>query len=309
MKALGTCAGVLRIAVVLAPAAVSACATSGATLGSGVGDSFLEHPPYYAEGDWALEGSSGLTGHLPIEYQRGSTQPEIFDPSVSDAIVALVADMNTYLDSLEMTRRLVEGKRVSAVAYAPSRRGPDVQFGCVTLSVAPEDECALDGDAVLGRGGHGMRLAVGRPSREWTAWMGQVLADQDVGQTLVITLEVGQYLVRQRGFRGRKELELGTSHTVELPWLTSLETPVAVVQLTGALVRRDGTALRIGAEGLLAHRTGIVLSGFGAQELVSDDDIRQLRSARREDLPGHPLVWRVGLRTLVERLLTDGEEP
>jgi hypothetical protein len=56
------------------------------------------------------------------------------------------------------------------------------------------------------------------------------------------------------------------------------------------------------AEGLLAKRTGIVAAGFGAQALISDDDVAALRTARRDDLPGQPLVWQVSLRSLVSQL-------
>jgi len=89
---------------------------------------------------------------------------------------------------------------------------------------------------------------------------------------------------------------------VELPWLTSLETPVSVLQLTGALVGRDGRAVRIGAEGLLAKRTGLVASAFGLQALLSDEDVQQLRTTRRDDLAGRPLVWQAALRSLVAEL-------
>jgi hypothetical protein len=95
----------------------------------------------------------------------------------------------------------------------------------------------------------------------------------------------------------------------ELPWLTSLETPVAVLQLTGALVGRDGRAIRIGAEGLIARRTGLRFSAVGAQELITDDDVHRLRAARRESMAGAPLVWQVGLRTLVASLLAGGRAP
>jgi hypothetical protein len=254
--------------VTLIPLVAGACATTGATLGSGV----------------------------------------VVDPSVTGAIAALLDDMNAFLDSLGVTERLVEGGRVSAVTHAATRYPPDVQFGCVTPSGAPDDDCAVDGDTVLGRNGLRMRPAVGRPSREWTAWMGEVMADAGVERTVVITLEVGQYLIRQRGLRGRKEVELGTSHVAELRWLTSLETPVSVLQLTGARVGPDGEAIRIGAEGLLARRTAFSLSVVGAQELITEEDGELLRSARREDLAGAPLVWRVGLRTLLAQLLGDETE-
>lgn len=280
------------------------CAGAGATLGSGVGDAFLSHPPYYAgKGTPGGEAGSGRAGHLPVAYQRGASQASIFDPSLDGAVSGLLAEMTAFLDSLGMSEPLVEGGRVSAVTHADTRFPPDVRFGCVTESGLPDDECAISGDTALGRGGMRMQLSVGRPAPEWTAWMGRVMAETDTEGVLVVTLEVGQYLVRQRGLRGRKEVELGTDHVIGLPWLTSLETPVTVLQLTGALVGPDGKALRVGAEGLVPRRTRMALSAIGAQELITQEDVAALASARREDLPGKPLVWQVALRTLVARLL------
>ena len=105
-------------------------------------------------------------------------------------------------------------------------------------------------------------------------------------EVLVITLELGQYWPRQKGLSLSKEVRLGTGYSASVPWLTSLEKPVAVVQLTGALVGRDGRAIRIGAEGLMAKRSNIVLSSIGGQMLISDEDIEKLRTLRRDDLPG-----------------------
>ena len=45
-----------------------------------------------------------------------------------------------------------------------------------------------------------------------------------------------------------------------------------------------------------------MLSALGAQHLVSDDDIEKLRTLKREDLPGQPLVWQTALRSLVAQL-------
>ena len=293
-----------RLIVAAAPLVLAACASTGATLGSGVGDAFLEHPPYYAGSERETPlGPASRIGHLPVAYQRGGAQAPIFDPGVTDAMSALLADMTAALDSLQMTHRLVPGGQVSAVTHAATLFPPDVHFSCAPETLPDQDECDLDDSDALGRGGYPMRLAVGRPSVEWTEWMDALLAEQGVDGVIVVTLEVGQYLVRQRGLRGRKVVELGTSHEVGLPWLTSLETPVTVLQLTGALVGPGGKALRIGAEGLLAHRTSMRVSAIGGQEVVTDEDILQLRAARREDLPGAPLVWSVALRTLVTSLL------
>jgi len=289
---------VSTIGLVLTPL-LGACASTGATFRSGVGDTFLEHPPWYAGAD--VTGQSAALGHLPVAYQRGASQPALFDPAETPALSQLLADMTRFVDSLGLSLRLVEGGRVSAVAHRATTQPPDVHFGCVTETGAPDDECA-EREGALGRGRQPMRLAVGRPSPEWTQWIGEVMTQQGVERVLVITLEIGQYLIRQRGLAGTKEVELGTAHVARLPWLTSLETPVSVLQLTGALVARDGRAIRIGAEGLLARRTSLPLSSIGAQALITEADIDELRTARRQDLAGTPLVWQQALRILVAQL-------
>lgn len=292
-------------AALLLAAALAGCATTGATFRSGVGDAMLEHPPYYAgraRADVARD--SGPIGHLPIAFQRGAAQPAMFDPrdGSGSPIDSLLEEMNAYLDSLGVSRRIAEGRRVSAVTHAATRVPPDVRFGCAPEGGLPGNDCAERGDSALGRGYQTMQLAVGRPAAEWIDWIRDVSATVGTQRTLVITLEVGQYLIRQEGWRGTKVVELGTDHRVTFPWLTSLETPVTVLQLTGALIDRDGKAIRIGAEGVQAKRTRLLVSSVGGQELLSDDDVRQLRSARREDLPGAPLAWRAALARLVGEL-------
>ena len=264
---------------------LSACATTGATFGSGVGDRFLERPPYYA----GAAAPAGTVAHLPVAYQPGAAQPAIFDPSAAaDAPVArLLAEMTAYLDSL------VAGPRVAPLAGT----APDVMFGCVTDALG---DCADADDAeAMGRGGDELRLAVGNPSGEWRAALGPALAAAGADGLVAVTLEVGQYRLQQRGIRGSKVVALGTGHEASLPWLTSLETPVSVLQLTAVHVGPDGKARRIGAEGIVAVRTPLLASGVGAQRLVSDEDVERVRTLRRDDLPGRPLAWQVALRHLV----------
>jgi hypothetical protein len=129
-----------------------------------------------------------------------------------------------------------------------------------------------------------------------------VQRENGVARTLVLTLEVGQYLPRQSGWRGDKVVELGTGYTARLPWLTSLETPVLVLQLTGAVVDSSGRALRIGAEGIVAVRTTLAASAAGAQRMLTDADVEVARTLRRDDLAGRPLAWRVAQQQLVARL-------
>lgn len=286
--------------------ALGGCATTGATWHSGVDDAQLEHPPYAAGGRLPADAT---LGHLPVAFQRGASQAAIFDPRDGSGTptAAFAAELTALLDSLGASVRLVDGGRVSAVAHGATRVPPDVQFGCAPRGLLPGEDCEARGDSALGRGRQAMRLAVGRPSAEWTRWIGDVARDAGVGHVLVVTLEVAQYLPRQVGWRGDKEVELGTGHTRKLPWLTSLEMPVAVLQLTGSIVTPDGRAVRIGAEGFHARRTRLVASAMGAQELLTDEDVQQARRLRRGDLPGRPLAWQVAMRQLVSQLTGRGE--
>jgi hypothetical protein len=283
----------------------AAAATTGATLGSGVGDTYLEHPPYYAgQRIEKLSGDKGRLGHLPVAFQRGASQPAIFDPrdGSGSSMDTLLEEMNVYLDALGVSAPLVAGRRVSAVVHEATLVPPDVRFGCIAEHHAPGGDCEERGDGALGRGRQEMLLAVGRPSSEWVAWIASVMNDQGVARALVVTLEIGQYFLRQEGLRGTKVLELGTHHKATLPWLTSLETPVSVLQLTAALVGPDGKAVRIGAEGFQLRRSHLLVSAVGGQELLGEEDIAAVRKAVRTDLPGQPLAWQAAMRELVTRV-------
>lgn len=283
---------------VLSAGLIAACATTGSTLGSGVGDRYIEHPPFYAGRPPGSPPAQAI-GFLPVAYQRGASQPAIFDPEHSAEVQTLLEDMTAFLGELDAVLRLMP----VGVGGSPMPPGaPDVMFGCPTETGFADDDCAEREDEAIGRGSQPMYLAVGRPSPEWVAAVQQAMAEAGVEQTLVLTLEVGQYWIRQRGFRGTKEVELGTNHTVRFPWLTSLEGPVSVLQVTGALVGSDGKALRIGAEGVLARRTPMKVSTLGATALITDQEIAELRRLRREDLPSQPLAWEEALRLLVAQL-------
>jgi hypothetical protein len=277
----------------------SSCATTGSTFRSGVGDAYLDSPPYYAGARVSRDVAPRVV-HLPIGYQRGAAQSPIFDLSsgAGTPTAALLAQMNAFLDSLGVTTR------IDVVAGTSPGTPPDVQFGC------PRD--ATDDDCEAGRetnaSNRQMRLAVGRPSTSWIEWAAAVADRAQASAVLVLTLEAGQYWTRQEGrFGGRKVIELGTDYSQPVPWLTSLDTPAHVLQLTGALIGRDGRAIRIGAEGLFARRTGFLVGAIGAQSLLTDEDVERVRTLRRDELPGRPLVWQAAVRRLVAELTGRGE--
>lgn len=286
-RRIGSRSAAMRSAVpaVLAVMMVTTSCATGSTFRSGVGDTYLEHAPWVA--GRAVMGD-GAIAHVPIGYQRGATQPITFDPAdgPDSAVGRLLAEMNTFLEGLGTTVRV-------AAPVPPGTTPPDVMFGC---EPAAGMDCDEPGRPVR------HRLAVARPSSSWIEWAGSAAADAGAERVLVITLETGNYWPRQRNLLGSKVVELGAGHTVDVPWLTSLDDPVSVLQLTGALVGPDGRAIRIGAEGLIARRTNLLLSAVGAQTLIRDEDVESVLTARRDDLPGRPLVWQAALRNLVDQL-------
>jgi hypothetical protein len=278
---------------------LSASCATGSTFRSGVGDTYLETPPYYA-GTRVSRDAMPRVVHLPIGYQRGATQMPNFDPAAGSGTptATLLADMNAYLDSLGVTTRM------DAAAGTSRGTPPDVHFGC---PADPADEdCTTRREPDPDQ--RQMRLAVGRPSSSWVEWAGAAADRAGAQAILVLTLETGQYWTRQKGrFAGRKAVELGTDYSQPVPWLTSLDTPAHVLQLTGALVGRDGRAIRIGAEGLFARRTSFVISGLGAQTMLTDEDVERVRTLRRDEIPGRPLAWQAAIRNLVAELTGRGE--
>ncbi len=270
-----------------------------------VSDRGFEKPPYYAG---KASSEAVRVGHFPVVYQAGGSHEPIFDPpdTPGSTVAALLEEMNEWLLATGGTIPLFMPTAASSESL-PTGSGrpaptnpPDVTFGC---DPDPSGECEVrDPGEALGRSGTRMRLAHTGPSRAWRDWASETLREAEVDAALVLTLEVGQYWIRQKGLRGDKQVELGTGHVQALPWLTSLETPVTVLQLTGALVDAEGRVRRIGTEGLVARRTAFRLSVVGAQELITDEDVGLLRSARRDDLPGRPLVWEAALQALLEGL-------
>jgi hypothetical protein len=120
-----------------------------------------------------------------------------------------------------------------------------------------------------------------------------------VGAVLAIALRFGDQWVRQKDWKGSKTIEIGTGRSEPVAWLTSLDDPVQVLTLAGALVSREGRVLRVGAEGVLVRRTGMIASTLGAQEVLTEADLRRLT----ERLDGGDPPWRSALRQLVTGLL------
>lgn len=196
----------------------------------------------------------------------------------------------------EMTERLGTVLGAREILPKPSTAkgvAPAVYLGCA-LAQATE-ECAEEPRQNV--------IAVTSGSRPWRRWLQDAAETVGASRLLVLQLQVAPHWVHQRNLKGSKEVRLGTDYAQRLPWLTSLDTPVYVLQITGAVVDAEGKVLRSGAEGLWAVRSPFRVSALGAQKLVSDEDVEFVRQqARRTDLAGTPLVWQAALDELVSQL-------
>ncbi|GAB1342708.1 hypothetical protein [Gemmatimonas sp.] len=270
------------------------CATTGSTFKSGIGDTYLSSAPWVAGSPLPVPRGPLLV--LPVAFQANALEPMFFTANGHQGgpLQALLADLQSALDARALGVRTTPFVGKGLVA-------PDVMFGCIM------DAAQLDCDenrqtGLLGGSSTQHRLAVGRPSAKWIAELQQRLDSTGASHALITTVEVGQYLPRQRGIKGTKYVELGRGNEVNLPWLTSLETPVPVLQLTAAIVDRNGRTLRIAAEGLLAKRTSMLMSAVDMQAVLQDKDLDALRTAVREDLAGTPRTLDTGLDNLLRNL-------
>jgi hypothetical protein len=168
------------------------------------------------------------------------------------------------------------------VALDPGTTGaPDVAFGVDRAgeTLGPGD---VDPDAP-----RRMVFMVEGPSKKWRE---QLRTASGGKPPAVLSLQLGfdEYWVRQKNLKGDKTIDLGSGRNMSLPWLTSLDDPVQVLQLTGALVLPDGKIARVGAEGLIARRTGMTASAFGAQEVLTEADLSALTDSSTEIPCGAP---------------------
>ena len=267
----------LALALVLVAHAAAGAATSRGT---------FDRPPYV---HGRLPAVRGAVAHVAVSFrdEPGSLDPT---PSKSPALAALLDSLRVEIDRLGLTRPLAGGDW-------PMRDAPDVRFGARRGGTA-KDGTPLAADEIDTSEPRRMTFDVEGPGRAWKDRVSRAAGDS-VGAILVVQLGFSEHWVRQTGWKGSKAIEHGTDRQMPVQWLTSLDDPVQVLELTGAILEPSGKVLRVGAEGLLARRTGMGASSLGAQEVLTEPELESLATPVEGGAP----VWRAALRTLVEGLL------
>lgn len=252
----------------------------------------MKKPPYYH-------------GRVPRTVQAAGVAnlPTGIDPRLrrywGDADWTMILNkMDAYLESMLNTRMFPE---------LSAGRGmyPDVYIGSPAMMGAPVSESGYesDDDDVLP-----MVCYYLDPSREWKQEVAGLCREHNIAFVISLSLGFSEYMIHQKSVFGKKEVWLGTDHTIPVPWLSSLESPVDVIYLTGALVDSTGKIRRVGAEGILAAEpSSLFESIIGLRKSISDDKVQAIAEVRRQDLDTQPLAWQEALRNLVNNLVHDGK--
>lgn len=203
----------------------------------------------------------------------------------------------------QITARLAgrDDLRVIAVDL-PDEGRPAVRVGCAGESVIGDD---LGEDCDAAR--RAMHLAMTQSSKAWRSAFSAARTASPADapdHVLLIEVAVRDHWLSPKGLSFKKEVRLGTGYAQPAPWLTSLDTPVAVLQLEGVLVDREGKVVRAGVEGIYATRTRFGESVAGLQRVLTDEDVVRVRTTlRRADRQEGALAWEQSVDALVRGLL------
>jgi hypothetical protein len=142
-----------------------------------------------------------------------------------------------------------------------------------------------------------------KPKPEWKNEM-RVLASSEGARRVVVTqLDFVQYPKADKGFFGKKVV-LGSQHEEKVRFLSAIDKPIEVLQLSGAVLDENGVELCAGAEGIIGSDSPFWVQVLEAGKDIDDDLLEQvLHHERRDDIPGAPLNWQAAADQLMWNLL------
>lgn len=254
----------------------------------GIHTSVLRKTPYYTG---KVPAGGATLAHLPLRVGQGFAEPGM-NAEMRAAVEGRLAECGEFLATL--------GTRPLGAVDLPGTEGPVAYVGAPDGFHAPIE--LLDEEE---RGRHGREAVVVQvtdPSAKWHRPLGARAVELGADHLLLVTVDLSDYPIAQKNWKGSKAVELGTGHRMAVPWLTSLDQPAEVLQFRGVLYRADGRFVRAGAEAFHALRTPFRQSVLHLQRPMVPPDLEQAFAAVREDLPGEQLAWQVALRNLVAQL-------
>lgn len=228
--------------------------------------------------------------HAPLIFDKEMSE-EFFYQGREIVLQPLVNVMNQYLDSL---------------AWSQPMTGQLSEKGLPWLFVGSSEAETAPPVTITMRQDHDvyppMALYLEKPSKSWKQSFSQQMAEQDADFALLMWIGLTEYPKADIGLF-KKKVVLGTGYEHEIRFLSAMDKPVEVLQLTGVLLDREGNVIRAGAEGFLHEDSPFWVQTLEAGTSIDDKAIEKLfTEERREDLPGRPLAWKVAMDNLVDRL-------
>ena len=236
----------------------------------------------------ALKGAS--ISYLPVGIDK-TTRSEFYFSGRKNMLLPLAEAINAYTDSLS-------GSNLSVIPALPSKGTPSVYIGSSEGEGAPPAaaEMRVEHDKYPP-----MIIHTENASKEWRQALKAVAQAQYV---LSINIGFAHYPKADRGIFGKKVV-LGTGYEHNIRFLSAIDKPVEVLQITGILLDREGNILRAGAEGMFHEDSPFWVQVLEMEKSMDDNTLRRiLEQERRDDLPDRPLVWQTALKNLLEQLLS-----
>ena len=142
-----------------------------------------------------------------------------------------------------------------------------------------------------------------KPKPNWTHELQKLAHSEQARRVVVTQLDFVQYPKADKGFFGKKVV-LGSQHEDKVRFLSALDKPIEVLQLSGVVFDENGAELCAGAEGIVGSDAPFWVQVLEAGKDIDDDTLDHvLHHERRQDIPGAPLNWQAAADQLMWNLL------
>ncbi len=145
-------------------------------------------------------------------------------------------------------------------------------------------------------------LHLDKPSKKWRDDFSKQFSETDGNYFLMIWIGFSEYPKADKGIF-KKKVVLGTGYEREIRFLSAIDKPVEVLQITGVLLDKKGNVVRAGAEAFFHEDTPFWVQVLEMSKSIDDKSLHNvILEEKRDDLPGNPLAWKVAVHHLLHQL-------
>lgn len=147
-----------------------------------------------------------------------------------------------------------------------------------------------------------MVLHVNKSSKQWKKNYTEKMAVANADYMILIRIGFSEYPKADKGLF-KKKIVLGTGYEREIRFLSAIDKPVEVLQLTGVILNKKGDIMKAGAEVFLHQDAPFWAQVFDMGKAIDDETLQNvILEEKRDDLPGQPPAWQVAIYHLMQNL-------